>query len=250
MKLDEKYKTLYSDYYKEGSSGDLSIKRQITADETAAHFLSFFKQPKFTSLVDIGAGDGSTLLSLARLNIAEEFAAFEISQSGLDEIRAQNIKNLNKAELFDGYHLSIEPDFYDVGIAAHVLEHVEHERLFLKEFSRVSRVCYLEVPLENTLNITKAIQSGEKYGHINFYNPETLLSLIKSSDLILLKHQIFQHSYAYERLIGGRLRGFIKYVIKKIALTVSPKIATILFAYTAGVLFTTSENFDYAKNKV
>ena len=48
------------------------------------------------------------------------------------------------------------------------------KRSFLDEFSRISKMSYVEVPLENTLNVSKAIQIGEKYGHINFYNPEVL----------------------------------------------------------------------------
>lgn len=250
MELGEKYKDLYGDYYKDGGGSALSFKRKITSDATAAHFVSFFGNPKFSTLVDIGAGDGSTIVSLSKLNTADEYVAMEVSQSGVDEIRSQNIEKLNKIELFDGYNIRAEDGIYDVGVAAHVLEHVEHERLFLKEFSRVCQLCYIEVPLEHTWNVSKAIKGGDKAGHINFYNPDTILALIKSSELQVIKYQVFQHSYIYEILVSGRWMGPIKYIIKKLALMISPKFATTFFVYTGGVLFCTQGNFEHLKGKV
>jgi ubiquinone/menaquinone biosynthesis C-methylase UbiE len=250
MELGEKYKDLYGDYYSEDGGSALSVKRQVTSDATAAHFASFFSNPKFDKLIDIGAGDGSTIVSLSKLNMADEYTAMEVSQSGVDQIRSKNIKKLHKIELFDGYNIPAAVDSYDVGVAAHVLEHVEHERLFLKEFARVSKLCFLEVPLEHTLNVSKAIRVGYKAGHINFYNVDTILSLVKSSELQVIKHQVFQHPYSYEKLVSGHWKGPIKYMIKKLALIVSPKLATTMFAYTAGVLFCTQLNYDQLKSKV
>ncbi len=249
MKLGDKYKDLYVDYYKSDSDSFLALKRQMTSDETSEHFMSFFKDPVFRNLADVGAGDGSTIQSLNKYKKIDEFSAYEISKSGIDEIKKLKIKNLTKIELFNGYEIPVEKDHFDIAIAAHVLEHVEHERSFLDEFSRISKMSYVEVPLENTLNVSKAIQIGEKYGHINFYNLEVLLNLIQSSGLKLIKHKIFQHSYKYEILISGKFRGSIKFFIKKIALLLSPKLATTLFAYTAGILFSKPENYHSLKDK-
>lgn len=250
MKLGDKYKNLYSDYYQKDSSSFLATKRQMTSDETAAHFMSFFKNPSFKNLVDIGAGDGSTISSLNDYGTINEFGAFEISQSGIDEIQKLKIENLIKIEIFDGYNIPLEKDHYEVAIAAHVLEHVEHERLFINEFSRISMLSYIEVPLENTLKVSKAIKTGEKFGHINFYNPEILVNLIDTCGLNVLKYKIFQHSYKYETLISGTIVGSIKYLVKKIALMLSPKLATTFFAYTAGILFSRPENYDSVKGDI
>lgn len=250
MELGEKYKDLYEDYYIEGGGSALRSKRRMTSDATAAHFVSIISNANFTSLLDIGAGDGSTIVSLSKLNAADEYVALEVSQSGVDEIRSQKIEKLKKVELFDGYNIQADDDAYEVGIAAHVLEHVEHERLFLKEFSRVSQLCYIEVPLEHTWNVSKAIRGGYKAGHINFYNPDTLSALIESSNLNVIKSQVFQHPYAYEVLVSGRWVGPIKYLIKKVALIISSRFATTFFVYTGGVLFCTQGNFERLKGKV
>ena len=52
MELGEKYKNLYGGYYSEDGVAALSVKRQVTSDAAAAHFASFFSNPKFDTLID------------------------------------------------------------------------------------------------------------------------------------------------------------------------------------------------------
>jgi hypothetical protein len=118
----------------------------------------------------------------------------------------------------------------------HVLEHVEHERVFLSEISRVCKKVYIEVPLENTISIDKAIGFSPKYGHINFYNPSTLKSLMNSCNLEVLSFSVFSHSREYEVLLNGYVSGSLRYFIKKFFLKIAPKYATLFFTYTGGIV--------------
>ena len=77
-------------------------------------------------LLDIGAGDGAVLAELQRRQIAREFYAHEISDSGLRAIQARGLPQLVWARHFDGYHIEAQDQEFDLGITAHVLEHVEH----------------------------------------------------------------------------------------------------------------------------
>ena len=52
-------------------------------------------------MLEVGAGDGSILKFLADANFAPEYAAVEISESGVEHIKLRNINNLKSIQLFD-----------------------------------------------------------------------------------------------------------------------------------------------------
>jgi hypothetical protein len=125
---------------------------------------------------------------------------------------------------------------FDLAIAIHVLEHVEHERLFLRELRRVSRRVYIEVPLEHGFGIRRSIASGRRYGHINFYMKDTLQAMLHSAGLKVIRSEVFAPSAAYEECISGRMKGRIKNAIRRGALTVAPRLAPWFIAYNGYAL--------------
>jgi ubiquinone/menaquinone biosynthesis C-methylase UbiE len=235
MQLSPELKNLYENYYS-GGKIDLQVKRDLTAIQSVRNLKNLLPGIKFKKLLDIGAGDGNTLYILSQKDVADELYAIEISNSGINQIKKKGISNLVKAELFDGYSIQDNTSTYDIGIAMHVLEHVEHERVFLSEIARVCKKVYIEVPLENTISIDKAIGLSPKYGHINFYNPSTLKSLMNSCNLEVLSFSVFSHSKEYEVLLNGYASGSLRYFIKKIFLKLAPKYATLFFTYTGGIV--------------
>ena len=240
MQLSPELKNLYENYYS-GGKIDLQVKRDLTAIQSVKNLKELLPGIKFKKLLDIGAGDGNTLYILSERDVADELYAIEISNSGIEQIKKKGISNLVKAELFDGYSIQDTTSAYDIGIVMHVLEHVEHERVFLSEIARVCKKVYIEVPLENTISIDKAIGLSPKYGHINFYSPSTLKSLINSCNLEVLSFSVFSHSREYEVLLNGFISGSLRYFIKKIFLKLSPKYATLFFTYTGGIVVSKKE---------
>lgn len=238
MQLNNDLKKLYDNYYTDGKF-DLQKKRDLTAIQSTRNLKYLLPDiSKFRNLLDIGAGDGNTLYILSQENLIDELSAIEISKSGIEKIKNRRIKNLVKAELFDGYKIKEDTASFDIGIALHVLEHVEHERVFISEITRVCKFIYIEVPLEDTLSIDKAILHSPKYGHINFYNPSTLKALMESCNLSVISFNVFSHSKEYEILLNGSLSGTLRYYIKKMFLNILPKFATFFFTYTGGIVVT------------
>ncbi len=243
MQLSSNLKNLYDNYYNEGKI-DLQTKRDLTAIQSVKNFKKLFPNKRFNKLLDIGAGDGNTLSILSQENLVDELTAIEISNSGINKIKEKTITNLVKVELFDGYKIMEESTSFDIGIALHVLEHVEHERVFISEIARVCKYIYIEVPLEDTFSIEKAISVSSKYGHINFYRSSTLKALMESCGLKVLRLNVFSHSKEYEILLNGNFSGTLRYIIKKLFLYLFPNLATFFFTYTCGIVVTNNHKIN------
>jgi len=167
-------KTAYDDFYKKHDEA----WRMLGAKYKAQHIIDVCKGYTFNKVLEVGAGDGSILKLLSEKNFAAEYNAVEISESGVEHIKARAIPNLQSVQLFDGYQLPFADDSFDLIILSHVLEHVEHERLLLREIKRVAKMCVIEVPRDYKAEIDKRIPHFLAYGHINVYTPTLLRYLL------------------------------------------------------------------------
>jgi len=167
-------KTAYDEFYEEHDEA----WRMLGAKYKAQHIIDVCQGRVFKKVLEVGAGDGSILKLLADKNFAPEFYAVEISESGVQHIQSRNIANLKAVQLFDGYHLPFDDNSFDLVILSHVLEHVEHERLLLREIKRVARHCIIEVPKDYKTGVDARIKHFLAYGHINMYTPTSLRYLL------------------------------------------------------------------------
>lgn len=159
---------------------------------------------KLGNLLDVGAGDGVVTQEIHRRAITDRITALEISSSGLRKIRSLGIAS--DAVQFDGYSIPFANKEFDTAICSHVVEHVEHERLFLREVGRVSKQCVFIVPLEGGFRG----RIDRRMGHINYYSPLTFRNLIETSNFRLISEYIFPCSVEYEKHLSGQLNGSIK----------------------------------------
>ncbi|MBK0378059.1 class I SAM-dependent methyltransferase [Mucilaginibacter sp. SD-g] len=169
-------KTAYDEFYQEHDEA----WRMLGAKYKAQHIIEVCKGRSFKKVLEVGAGDGSILKHLSDNNFAAEYHAVEISDSGVAHIRSRNIGQLVSVQEFDGYHLPFEDNSFDLIILSHVLEHVEHERILLRELKRVSEYAVIEVPLDYKPGVDKRIKHFLAYGHINMYTPTSLRYLLQS----------------------------------------------------------------------
>ena len=169
-------KTAYDEFYQKHDEA----WRMLGAKYKAQHIVDVCKGHSFKKVLEVGAGDGSILKLLADQNFAPEYHAVEISESGVGHILTRNINDLLSVQLFDGYHLPFEDNSVDLIILSHVLEHVEHERILLREIKRVASHCIIEVPLDYRSGVDKRIKHFLAYGHINVYTPTSLRYLLRT----------------------------------------------------------------------
>jgi predicted TPR repeat methyltransferase len=229
MKVNDKLSDLYGGYY-EGDQ-ELLTKRAIAARQSVSHIAQMLGRAPYKSLLDIGAGEGSVLSELSKIGFAQELHAVEISQTGVEAMQRRKIPRLESIAQFDGYTIEAPDRRYAIGTAIHVLEHVEHERAFLSEISRACELVYVEVPLELTRRLKQAIAIGDRYGHINFYNPDTFRNLLNTSGLEVLSFQVFPNSMEYEVHVGGARSGAIRHALRTNLLKWAPSLATSAMTY-------------------
>ena len=101
LNISDELKNNYQDYYANGDSE----WRRIGAIDKAKNIILLCGKLPDTSILEIGAGDGSILNRLSELNFGDNLYALEISQSGVDTIINKCIPRLAECKLFDGYHI-------------------------------------------------------------------------------------------------------------------------------------------------
>jgi ubiquinone/menaquinone biosynthesis C-methylase UbiE len=180
--LSNDVKSAYDQFYKDNDDA----WRMLGAKSKAQNIIAVCASIKPMKVLEVGAGDGSILHFLQEWSFGEELYALEIAESGVEQIRKRQLKNLKEVKTFDGYKIPYEDDSFDLVILAHVLEHVEHERLLLRELKRVAKNLVIEVPLDYRFGVDKRMKHFLDYGHINMYTPTFLRFLLQSEGLEII----------------------------------------------------------------
>lgn len=228
-KVDLALQEKYDGYY----SGQ-SDWRAMGAKDKVDNIVALCRGISQGTILDVGAGEGSLLERLSTIGFGEKYWAAEISESGIATIEGRNIENLAEVRKFDGYSLPYGDREFDLCIASHVLEHVEHERLFLREIARVARHVFIEVPLEDTWRLRQDVIDND-IGHINFYNPASVRRLVESCGLEVIEQRLFDVSLP-TMTFHNRPLGLVKYVIRRSAFIISPTLASKVFTYRCCLL--------------
>lgn len=168
--------------YKDQYSSESAIWRQLGAKQKYKNIIEITAGKPFKKVLEVGAGDGSILKLLSENYFADELHAVEISESGIAQINEKNIELLKSAQLFDGYKLPFEDKSFDLVILSHVLEHVEHERILLREIHRVTKQLVIEVPKDYRFGAEHKLAHFLAYGHINLYTPTSLKFLLMTEN--------------------------------------------------------------------
>jgi SAM-dependent methyltransferase len=185
--------------------------------------------PSLGDTVDVGAGDGVVSAELHARGSCSTITALEISVSGLGKIQARNLPVV--AQRFDGYEIPFGDGHFDTAVCAHVVEHVEHERMFLKEVGRVAKRCVFIVPLEGGLRG----RVDRRMGHINYYTPATFQNLIETSGFDIVEKTVYPSSSAYEQHLHGKVGGALRNAIRNAVLKMGGGIAPHLMVYVMAV---------------
>jgi SAM-dependent methyltransferase len=226
-----KLKENYDAYYKGESSW-----RTLGAIGKVQNVVDLCGAFSHNRILDIGSGEGALLQRLSDLKFGEQLYSLEISQSGVTAILQRDIARVRECRLFDGCAIPYEAGQFDLAILSHVLEHAEYPRKLLYEAARVADCVFLEVPLEDTVNL-KPDFVFDSVGHINFYSRKTIRRLVQTCGLRVLSQVITNPSReVYEHQYGRK--GILKYMIKQFLLSVSERLACALFTYHCSIVCT------------
>jgi ubiquinone/menaquinone biosynthesis C-methylase UbiE len=187
---DTDLKTKYDNYYSESESG----WRMEGAKRKSENIFKVLSPDKsYDKVIEIGAGEGSILHFLDESDLIKSLSALEISTSGIEKIKERKIGKLQEVKIFDGYAIPYPDKFFDLAICTHVIEHVEHPRILLREIKRISKEQVFEIPIDFSHHVHKKADHFLSYGHINIFTPSLFKFLLISEKFTILKehHSMF-----------------------------------------------------------
>lgn len=199
--LGEAYSQQYTDA--------MTAWRELNGKGKAENIIEVCKGHTFQKVLEVGAGEGSILFWLEKLNFSPNLYAVEISESAIRQIEKRNLSTLREVKIFDGYQIPYEDDAFDLIVCSHVIEHVEFPRLLLREIKRVSKYQVFEIPIDFSLTIDKKIDHFLSYGHINIYYPALFRFLLISEGFdILLDKAGFYSKEVRKAYLKNRKKDF------------------------------------------
>jgi SAM-dependent methyltransferase len=237
LSVNEKLVQNYADYYEDDTA--LIEWRRMGGIDKCKNIIRLCGNLQHANILEIGCGDGAILERLAHLRFGSQFAGLEISPSAVRQVQEKKIPNC-QVQLFDGYDLPFPEKSFDLAILSHVLEHVEYPRRLIHDAAKVAKTVFIEVPLEDNWRMSHDFVF-DRVGHINFYNPRTIRSLVQSCGMTVLDaypcHSALP-SYIFRK---GKLRGTLSYWFKEIALRTTPGLSTSAMTYHYSLVYKQSD---------
>lgn len=230
VSVNDALKDSYDSYYSEGENE----WRELGAKHKVNNIIEMCSSIPHATIIDIGAGEGAVSAEISKREFCSNINCLEISKSGVEVIRKRNLPNVKEAHEFDGYQIQYPDTQFDLAVVSHVLEHVEHERLFLYEVKRVAKYIFIEVPLEDTLRLP-ANYVPSRVGHINFYNYMTIRHLLQSSGLEVIDQRLYDTPLDVH-MFTGKVKGIAKFAIRRCVNSVSVRLSARIFTYHCGLL--------------
>ena len=171
--------------------------RELGAKYKAQNIMEVCRRAAFKPrrILEVGAGEGAVLMHFDAQGFGEELHALEIAHSGVDVINSRGLASVKSVTWFDGHHIPFPDNSFDAVVLCHVLEHVEFERLLLREVRRMAPRHIIEVPLDYYPGIDRKYHHYLGYGHINVYTPTSVRFLLKSEgfkterELLTITHE-------------------------------------------------------------
>jgi ubiquinone/menaquinone biosynthesis C-methylase UbiE len=229
--VDPQLQRNYDEYY---GGDELSEWREMGAIDKASNIRSMCDPRAPSTVMEIGAGEGSVLQRLADGGFGRRHFALDISASGVERIRSRKIPTLVECRQFDGYSVPYPDGNFDLAILSHVLEHAEHPRLLLNEAARVADLVFVEVPLEHNRGLPRNFV-WDSVGHINFYTAKTIRLLVQScGHEVLEQRETHPALRQYQYRLGSK--GIAAYLLKEWALRTMPSMAQSLWTYHSSLL--------------
>jgi SAM-dependent methyltransferase len=173
-------------YSKEPGEADLYARwRALGAVGKADHVVALCARAGVApgSTLEVGCGDGALLCELHSRGYGGRLSGVEITQAAVEIARVRS--EIDSVERYDGAHLPVADNAYDLGILSHVLEHVPDPAALLAEVGRVCRAVVVEVPLEANWSARRARKRAQaaEVGHLQRLSRSTVRAIVADAGL-------------------------------------------------------------------
>ena len=185
MEVSSDLKSAYSGQY----SGAEAEWRKLGAKYKALNIVELAKELQAQKVCEVGCGEGSILQWLSDFDFASQLYGIDISKSGIERTSEKKIKNIVELKIFDGYTIPYPDKFFDLAVCSHVIEHVEHPRILLREIQRISKKQVFEVPIDFSFYVDRKAKHYLNYGHINIFTPGLFRFLLLSENFNILREK-------------------------------------------------------------
>lgn len=147
------------------------------------------------SILDVGCGAGAITIAFAEKFKPRYVEGIDVSEAIIDQARKSDNKNLVVWRVSDIFNYTAAKSF-DLVICADIMEHLEDDINFLKKIGNLGKEILVRVPVEDSyfsrfLEYVKIFDAYEdtrlRYGHLHYYNGETLSELFEISGLTITK---------------------------------------------------------------
>lgn len=223
-------KALYTDYY---GSEQGKAWRDTGAVDKADNIVNVWRetksQPARPSIVEIGCGEGAVAAALAERGFFSDYLGFDLSTSGIAEAKARNVPGA-VFKVSEGDDIAVPDRSADLAVLSHVVEHLEHPRVLLREAARIAPYVAVEVPLELTARAPKDYEV-DALGHINKYNSTAIRHLVQSCGFEVLVAHTTSMSLATTQFFEKSFKRRMVWEIRTRGLQLVPPLAKQLFTY-------------------
>lgn len=159
--------------------------RALSAGPKADHVQTLCRRGGIapSTVADIGCGDGVMLAELARRGFGTTHVGFELSSTAVEI--ARNQPGVDAVHGYDGRRLPAQDGAFDLGILSHVIEHVPHPAVTLREAARVCRAVVVEVPLEANVSAGRPAKRrhADEIGHLHRFDRAQVDAFVQEAGL-------------------------------------------------------------------
>lgn len=159
--------------------------RSLSAIPKADHVIALCERGGISpqTILDVGCGDGALLSEMHSRGFGGHLEGVEIAETAIG--LAAGRPGIDAVRLYDGTHLPSDEHSFELGIVAHVLEHVPEPTSLLREVSRVCRSVVIEVPLEANLSALRPSRRDDSQGvgHLHRLSREDIRALVDRAGL-------------------------------------------------------------------
>lgn len=156
-------------------------KGKMIPCQVEAYFLALNKYVNEDSTildVGFGLGYGLTILSIKAKEVSGVDIDKKVYDYGVKTILGKNPK-LVDLNIYDGYNLNFDDNFFDLITCIDVLEHVKDYNKFIKEMLRVSKIgVFISTPNRRP-EYTKSNGTPKNYWHLREWSFEELNKILE-----------------------------------------------------------------------